>query len=131
MSGPTPRIFSSGSRTGPCPATAPGQPPGSRCSSAGPGPVWRRRDLRPARNSAPRGRVGDGSLIGYPGTTSGSPGTEQIMAGESAHKPSKRPQRARSTVADVMKPPLTTVDQNDHVAAAAYLMRHAGATALV
>jgi len=53
------------------------------------------------------------------------------MAGESAHKPSKRPQRARSTVADVMKPPLTTVDQNDHVAAAAYLMRHAGATALV
>ena len=30
-----------------------------------------------------------------------------------------------------MRPPLTTVDQNDHVAAAAYLMRHAGATALV
>jgi CBS domain-containing protein len=30
-----------------------------------------------------------------------------------------------------MQPPLTTVDQNDHVAAAAYLMRHAGATALV
>jgi CBS domain-containing protein len=30
-----------------------------------------------------------------------------------------------------MRPPLTTVDQNDHVAAAAYLMRHGGATALV
>jgi CBS domain-containing protein len=30
-----------------------------------------------------------------------------------------------------MQPPLTTVDQNDHVAAAAYLMKHAGATALV
>jgi CBS domain-containing protein len=30
-----------------------------------------------------------------------------------------------------MQPPLTTVEQNDHVAAAAYLMRHAGATALV
>jgi CBS domain-containing protein len=30
-----------------------------------------------------------------------------------------------------MRPPLTTVDQNDHVAAAAYVMRHAGATALV
>ena len=36
-----------------------------------------------------------------------------------------------ATVGDVMRPPLTTVDQNDHVAAAAYLMRHAGATALV
>ena len=53
------------------------------------------------------------------------------MAGDTAHKPSKRPQRARATVADVMQPPLTTVDQNDHVAAAAYLMKHAGATALV
>jgi CBS domain-containing protein len=30
-----------------------------------------------------------------------------------------------------MQPPLTTVEQDDHVAAAAYLMRHAGATALV
>jgi CBS domain-containing protein len=40
-------------------------------------------------------------------------------------------QRPPSTVADVMRPPLTTVDQNDHVAAAAYLMRHGGATALV
>jgi CBS domain-containing protein len=29
-----------------------------------------------------------------------------------------------------MRPPLTTVEQDDHVAAAAYLMRHAGATAL-
>jgi CBS domain-containing protein len=53
------------------------------------------------------------------------------MAGNSAHEPSARPQPALATVADVMEPPLTTVDQNDHVAAAAYLMRHAGATALV
>jgi CBS domain-containing protein len=52
------------------------------------------------------------------------------MAGDSAHEPSAGP-GARATVADVMQPPLTTVDQNDHVAAAAYLMRHAGATALV
>ncbi len=35
------------------------------------------------------------------------------------------------TVADVMRPPLTTVEQNDHVAAAAYLMKRAGATALI
>ena len=53
------------------------------------------------------------------------------MAGETAHEPSERPQRALATVADVMQPPLTTVDLNDHVAAAAYLMRHASATALV
>ena len=36
-----------------------------------------------------------------------------------------------STVADVMRPALTTVEQNDHVAAAAYLMKHAGTSALV
>jgi CBS domain-containing protein len=30
-----------------------------------------------------------------------------------------------------MRPPLTTADTNDHVAAAAYLMKHAGATALM
>jgi CBS domain-containing protein len=56
-------------------------------------------------------------------------GTEQIMAGNSAREPSA--QKAPATVADVMERPLTTVDVNDHVAAAAYLMRHAGATALV
>jgi CBS domain-containing protein len=36
-----------------------------------------------------------------------------------------------ATVADVMHPPVTTVEQNDHVAGAAYLMKRAGATALV
>jgi CBS domain-containing protein len=36
-----------------------------------------------------------------------------------------------ATVADVMHPPVTTVNQNDHVAAAAYLMKRADATALV
>ena len=47
------------------------------------------------------------------------------MADTSAHEV-----RA-ATVADVMRPALTTVDQNDHVAAAAYLMKHAGRTSLV
>ena len=37
---------------------------------------------------------------------------------------------APATVGDIMRPPLTTVEQNDHVAAAAYLMKHAGATAV-
>jgi CBS domain-containing protein len=56
------------------------------------------------------------------------------MAETSAHEPSARPQQAKrapSTVADVMRPPLTTVDQMDHAAAAAYLMRHGGGSALV
>jgi CBS domain-containing protein len=36
-----------------------------------------------------------------------------------------------ATVADVMHPPVTTVEQNDHMAGAAYLMKRADATALV
>ena len=38
---------------------------------------------------------------------------------------------APATVANVMRPPVTTVEQAAHVAAAAYLMKHAGATALM
>ena len=36
-----------------------------------------------------------------------------------------------ATVADVMQPPVTMVEQNDHVAAAAYMMKRADATALI
>jgi CBS domain-containing protein len=36
-----------------------------------------------------------------------------------------------ATVADIMRPPVTMVVQNDHVAAAAYLMKRADATALI
>jgi CBS domain-containing protein len=52
---------------------------------------------------------------------------EQIMAKAQAQQPAPPP----PTVADVMQPPLTTVEQNDHVAAAAYLMKRAHATALI
>jgi CBS domain-containing protein len=38
---------------------------------------------------------------------------------------------APATAADVMRPALTTVEANGHLAAAAYLMKHAGETALV
>ena len=55
----------------------------------------------------------------------------QIMTGVSAQKPSFHSRAAAATVADVMRPPLTTVNQHDHVAAAAYLMKHAGTTALM
>ena len=45
--------------------------------------------------------------------------------------PSAPPPRTPGTVRDVMRPKATTVEPNDHVAAAAYLMKHAGVTALV
>ena len=35
------------------------------------------------------------------------------------------------TVVEVMRQPLTTVELNDHATAAAYLMKHTGATALI
>ena len=38
---------------------------------------------------------------------------------------------APATAADIMRPPLTTVKQADHIAAAAYLMKRAGTTALM
>ena len=43
----------------------------------------------------------------------------------------QHPAPSPATVADVMHPPVTTVDQNDHLAAAAYLMKRADATALI
>jgi CBS domain-containing protein len=43
----------------------------------------------------------------------------------------KEPALTETTAGDIMRPPLTTVEQNDHVAAAAYLMKHAGATAVM
>lgn len=52
------------------------------------------------------------------------------MAGDSAQQSSPQP-RAPATAADVMRPALTTVEANAHLAAAAYLMKHAGQTALV
>jgi CBS domain-containing protein len=43
----------------------------------------------------------------------------------------QQPTPSAATVADIMHPPVTTVEQNDHVAAAAYLMKRADATALI
>jgi CBS domain-containing protein len=48
-----------------------------------------------------------------------------------ADAPAPHPAPPPATVADVMHPPVTTVEQNDHVAAAAYLMKRANATALI
>jgi CBS domain-containing protein len=52
------------------------------------------------------------------------------MTEPSARKPSLPP-HAPVTAADVMRPALTTVEPNDHLAAAAYLIKHSHATALV
>lgn len=57
--------------------------------------------------------------------------TERVMAGASAGQPSSRPSHVPATVADVMRPALSTVEASGHLAAAAYLMKHAGESALV
>jgi signal-transduction protein with cAMP-binding, CBS, and nucleotidyltransferase domain len=56
---------------------------------------------------------------------------EQIMTDVSAQESSFHSLAAAATVADVMQTPLTTVNQHDHAAAAAYLMKHADTTALM
>ena len=53
------------------------------------------------------------------------------MTAIAARKSPPHPRPAAATVADVMRPPLTTVAPHDHVAAAAYLMKHAATTALI
>jgi CBS domain-containing protein len=56
----------------------------------------------------------------------GSP-KEQIMA----DAPEQHSAPSPATVADVMQPPVTTIERNDHVAAAAYEMKRADASALI
>ena len=53
------------------------------------------------------------------------------MTGVAVQNPPVQPSPAPATVADIMRRPVTTVDQNDHVAAAAYLMKHTAETALM
>jgi len=53
------------------------------------------------------------------------------MTETSGQGPSSRSARTAATAADVMRPAVTTVESYAHVAAAAYLIKHAGASALV
>jgi len=55
---------------------------------------------------------------------------EQIRTGAAAQESSSHPRPAAATIADVMWSPLT-VQRSDHVAAAAYLMKHTATTALM
>ena len=56
---------------------------------------------------------------------------EQIRKDVSAQESSSHPRAAAATIADLMRTPLTTMQQHDHAAAAAYVMKHAGTTALI
>jgi CBS domain-containing protein len=58
-------------------------------------------------------------------------GREWIMTGSAAQRPSPQGSQSSVTAADVMRPALTTVEPHAHLAAAAYLMKHAHATSLV
>jgi CBS domain-containing protein len=53
------------------------------------------------------------------------------MTEASAQQPPASPPPAPAHVADIMRAAVTTIQRNDHVAAAAYLMRREGVTALV
>ena len=63
--------------------------------------------------------------------SAGEPAMEPSTAEDAAQGPSQRPARAPATVADIMRPSAATVGKCDHVAAAAYLMKHSGSAALV
>jgi CBS domain-containing protein len=56
---------------------------------------------------------------------------EQIMTGVSAQESSSHSGAAAATVEDVMRTPVMTVGHHDHAAAAVYLMKHTGTTALL
>ena len=66
----------------------------------------------------------------HPGPAGGPPRERGTPQG-SAPGPFQRPARAPATVADIARPSPATVAEYDHVAAAAYLMKHAGSAALV
>ena len=56
---------------------------------------------------------------------------KQLSTAIPGQKSPVHPLLATATVAGIVRPPLTTVGQHDHVAAATYLMKHAGTTALI
>jgi CBS domain-containing protein len=56
---------------------------------------------------------------------------EQAITGVAVQKSPFHSRAAAAVVADVVRLPLTTVGLHDHVAAAAYLMKRAGTTALL
>ena len=78
-------------------------------------------------------RTLDGRTEGYPAHAGSAdePAMEPSTPKAPAQGPPPRPARAPATVADITRPSRATVREYDHVAAAAYLMKHAGSAALV
>ena len=78
-------------------------------------------------------RTLDGRTEGYPAHAGAAdePAMEPSTPKAPAQGPPPRPARAPATVADITRPSAATVRQYDHVAAAAYLMKHAGSAALL
>jgi CBS domain-containing protein len=59
------------------------------------------------------------------------PDMKQTTTDAPAQTSPLHPRAAAATVTGITRPPLTTVTQYDHVAAAAYLMKHTGTIALI
>jgi len=78
-------------------------------------------------------RTLDGRAEGYPAhaDSADEPAIEPRSPKAPAQGPPPRPARAPATVADITRPSAATVREYDHVAAAAYLMKHAGSAALL
>jgi len=79
------------------------------------------------RQRAPDGRAE--SRPAHAGSAGGPPLEPSTPQG-SAQGPSPRPARAPATVADITRPSAATAGGYDHVAAAAYLIKHARPAAL-
>jgi CBS domain-containing protein len=80
------------------------------------------------KQNTPDGRAERG--LAHPGPAGGPPLKPSTPPG-AAQEPSPRPARAPATVADLTRPSPATVEEYDHVAAAAYLMKHARSAAVV
>ena len=93
-------------------------------------PYEKRKDnhMSPLKQAVPVSRA-----EGRPGHTrsGGEPAMEPSTTETPAQGPSLRSARVPATVADITRPSAATVGEYDHVAAAAYLMKHAGSAALV
>jgi len=80
------------------------------------------------KQNTPDGRAERG--LAHPGPA-GGPALKPSTSPGAAQEPSPRPARAPATVADITRPSPATVGEYDHVAAAAYLMKHARSAAVV
>ncbi|MGP0023932.1 MAG: CBS domain-containing protein [Streptosporangiaceae bacterium] len=79
------------------------------------------------RQTAPDGRAESRPAHAGP---AGRPPLEPSTPQGPAQEPSPRPARAPATVADITRPSAATAGEYDHVAAAAYLMKHPRSAAL-